>query len=145
MVTSQCTNIYKFSDPISVSRVQLENNFLFTASWDKMIRVVDLDKGMVQKSFVASKETIKEMLITDKKIIVAGVDPIIRAYDMISGAVQKFVGHKGWVYSLFVYKGLLYSGGDDKVVRVWDMETGNTVEELNAHRNGVTSICICNK
>jgi WD40 repeat protein len=85
------------------------------------------------------------MLITDTKIIVAGVDPVIRSYDMISGDCKLFSGHKGWVYSLFVYKGLLYSGGDDKVVRVWDLESGLCVEELNAHRNGVTSICICNK
>ena len=39
-----CRNIYKFSDPISVTRVNLETNFMFTASWDKMIRVVDLEK-----------------------------------------------------------------------------------------------------
>ena len=39
---------------------------------------------------------------------------------------------------------MLYSGGDDKVVRIWDLKTGAAVEELRAHRNGVTSICICN-
>lgn len=30
------------------------------------------------------------------------------------------------------------------MVRIWDLKTGAAVEELRAHRNGVTSICICN-
>lgn len=55
---------------------------MFTASWDKMIRVIDLDKNIVVKSFVASKETIKEMLVTDEQIIVAGCEPIIKAYNL---------------------------------------------------------------
>lgn len=49
------------------------------------------------------------------------------------------------MYCLYIYDGRLFSGGDDKVVRIWDLKTGSCVEELRAHRNGVTSICICNK
>ena len=35
---------------------------MFTASWDKMVRVVDLKENKVTKSFVASKEAIKNEL-----------------------------------------------------------------------------------
>jgi len=80
-----CLNIYKFADPISVTRVNLETKFMFTASWDKMIRVVDLEKKLIMKGFIASKETIKEMAFTDEWLIVAGVDPIIRAYHLEYG------------------------------------------------------------
>lgn len=63
---------------------------MFTASWDKMIRVVDLEKKIIMKAFIASKETIKEMCFTNDYLIVAGCDPIIRAYHLESGSVKTF-------------------------------------------------------
>mmetsp|Transcript_55074 Transcript_55074/g.75685 ORF Transcript_55074/g.75685 Transcript_55074/m.75685 type:complete len:125 (+) Transcript_55074:193-567(+) len=85
IVTGTCDFIYKFADPIAVTKVREDINFMFTASWDKMVRVIDREKNLVTKSFVASKESIKEMLVTDKYIIVAGCDPIIRAYNLENG------------------------------------------------------------
>lgn len=133
-----CVNIFKFSDPISVCKVKAEDNFLFTASWDKMIRVVCLEKRIVLKAFIASKETIKEMCFSNEMLIVAGCDPLIRGYHLETGAVKLFHGHKGWIYCLMIYNGYLYSGGDDNVVRIWDCNTGSQVEQLIGHRNGVT-------
>ena len=124
-------------------------NYMFTASWDKMVRVIDLDKQLTVKSFVASKETIKEMLVTgdggaDSMIIVAGCEPIIRAYNFETGAQKMFQGHRGWVYCLLLFEGKLFSGGDDNVIRVWDLKSCLQLEALEAHRNGVTSIVLVN-
>ena len=47
VLTGVCDNIYKFADPISVIRIKEDWNFMFTANWDKMIRVIDLDKQQV--------------------------------------------------------------------------------------------------
>ena len=82
------------------------------------------------KSFVASKETIKEMLVTDDTIIVAGCEPIIRAYNFVDGKPKTFMGHRGWVYCLLLHEGRLFSGGDDNMVRVWDMKSTNQVDTL---------------
>ncbi len=54
---------------------------MFTASWDKMVRVIDLESNKVVKSFIASKEAIKCMQVNDDYIFVAGCDPIIRRFD----------------------------------------------------------------
>lgn len=37
-----CEAIYKFADPVSVVRIREDMNMMFTASWDKMVRIVDL-------------------------------------------------------------------------------------------------------
>lgn len=80
-----CLAIFKFADPISVCMVSNVYNMMFTASWDKMVRCVDLETNKVVKSFIASKEAIKCMKVTEKYIFVAGCDPIIRAFDIETG------------------------------------------------------------
>lgn len=77
-------------------------------------------------------------------LIVAGCDPLIRGYNLETGAVKLFHGHKGWVYCLMIYKEYLYSGGDDNVVRIWNCDTGDQIEQLIGHRNGVTQITVAN-
>ena len=55
-----------------------------------------------------------------------------------------FQGHRGWVYCLVLFEGKLFSGGDDNVIRVWDLKSCLQLEALEAHRNGVTSIVLVN-
>ena len=95
------------------------------------------------KSFVASKETIKEMIVTDDTIVVAGCEPIIRSYNFERGDTKTFMGHRGWVYCLLLHRGWLFSGGDDNMIRVWSMKDAEQIEMLEAHRNGVTQIVLC--
>lgn len=82
--------MFKFADPISEVAIHYSMNMMFTASWDKMVRIVDLEANQVKKSFVASKEAIKAMLVTDKYIFVAGCDPIIRAFSLETGDCKMY-------------------------------------------------------
>ena len=96
------------------------------------------------KSFTASQAAIKEMIIEGNSIYVAGCDPIIRDFNIIDGDRGEFLGHSGWVYCLVVHRGKLYSGGDDQIVRIWNLETRNQVETLISHKNGITALVLCN-
>jgi len=88
-----CESVFKFADPISVAHISLTDNMMFTSSWDKMVRVVDLEANRVTKSFVASKEAIKCMLVTEKYIFVAGCDSIIRGFSLETGDCKMYQGH----------------------------------------------------
>lgn len=137
-------NVYKFTDPISSIAVSLTNNIMYTASWDKMVRVVDLEANKVTKSFLAAKEAIKVMIVHNNTIFVAGWDPVIRCFNLETGGSQNFEGHEGWVYCLAVHNGYLFSGGDDKTIKIWDIDTTQCVEELHGHENGVTWLAFAN-
>ena len=55
---------------------------MYTASWDRMVRIVDLEANKVTKSFIASKEAIKTMIVANNYVFVAGCDPIIRGFNL---------------------------------------------------------------
>jgi WD40 repeat protein len=93
---------------------------------------------------VASKEAIKAMIVTDKYIFVAGCDPIIRGFSLETGECKMYQGHEGWIYCLEVFEGKLFSGGDDRTIKIWDIENACMLEELNAHENGVTCLAFAN-
>jgi WD40 repeat protein len=46
---------------------------------------------------------------------------------------------------LEVYEGKLFSGGDDKTIKIWNIETTKMLEELNGHENGVTCLAFANQ
>mmetsp|Transcript_21356 Transcript_21356/g.33039 ORF Transcript_21356/g.33039 Transcript_21356/m.33039 type:complete len:166 (-) Transcript_21356:235-732(-) len=138
-----CQAVIKFGDPISVGRLSVEYNMLFTACWDKMIRVFDLEQNKIVKSFIASKEAIKCMEIYNEYVFVAGCDPIIRCFNMETGETKLFAGHKGWIYTLAIFDDRLYSGGDDRTIIIWNIANGKVQEQLAGHENGVTTLTFC--
>lgn len=83
--TGACEHVFKFADPISDLAISLSANHLYTASWDKMVRIIDLEAKKVIKTFIAAKEAIKCMLVTENYIFVAGCDPTIRGFNLENG------------------------------------------------------------
>ena len=83
--TGVCEHVFKFADPISDLAVSLTSNFIYSASWDKMIRIIDLEAKKVIKTFIAAKEAIKCMIVTENYIFVSGCDSIIRGFNVDSG------------------------------------------------------------
>lgn len=58
---------------------------LFTGSWDKQVRAIDLKTGEIDRSFVAAKDAIKCLHLYEKWLFVGGCDSVVRAYDLVSG------------------------------------------------------------
>ena len=44
--------IFKFDDPVLISKIHEEKNMLFTSCWDKQIRAILLDSGEVDKTWI---------------------------------------------------------------------------------------------
>lgn len=77
---------------------------IFTGSWDKMVRAMDLKTNAIVKSFIASKESIKCIKVDQQNIFVAGCDSIIRSFNIETGNTKMYQGHRGWVYALEIHE-----------------------------------------
>ena len=78
----------------------------------------------------------------------------MRAFNLDTGEDKSYEGHESWVNCMATYEikdengnvttTWLLTGSDDSSIRIWDMKTCMCIEELKGHRNGVTSIVVCN-
>jgi WD40 repeat protein len=69
-----CDRVFKFPDPVTCCLVSsgIEPQMLFVGSWDKMVRAIILQQGIVDRAFVASREAIKCLHQHENKLYVAG-------------------------------------------------------------------------
>ena len=154
VANEQCTRVFKFQDPVLSQTFHPEHNFLFTGSWDKQVRAIDLKTSEIDRAFVASKDVIKCVHFHDKWLFVAGLDPIIRSYNLTTGEVTLFNGHTSWVLAMQGYQSLtdagdvkynwLFSASDDSSIRVWDLKTAQCLDELQGHKSGITAMSFIN-
>ena len=84
-IEADCELVMKFADPMSCATYLEERGIMFVAGWDRSVRAVDLNECKIVKSWPASKEAIHTLALYDNKIFVAGVDSVIRSWDMDSG------------------------------------------------------------
>ena len=78
---------------------------------------------MIQDAMIASDEAIRSIALYEGQLIVAGCEPLLRVWNLQDNTQKVLMGHKGWVLSLAIQNGRLYSVSDDRTVRVWDMST----------------------
>jgi len=138
--TAECLLVFQFSDPVSALAVSITSSRLFVATWDKVLRSVDLKTNKVQDVLLASQELIKTVLLSETHVFIGGCDPIIRAWNLESQECKTFQGHKGWVLGLRIHGDYLYSSSDDRSIRVWDIPTCRCLEELVGHEDAVTDV-----
>ena len=106
--------VFKFSDPIMTTLVDPTRDFLFTGSWDKSVKAIDLKTGEVDRSFIASEQAVLSMLLYDKWLFVSGQDPVVRVYNLEKGDSRLFEGHTSWVLCMKTYITYKEDGSVDK-------------------------------
>ncbi|KAF8834106.1 WD40 repeat-like protein, partial [Paxillus ammoniavirescens] len=78
----------------------------------------------------------------EKKLVTGSSDSKIRILDKTTGAVEVLRGHSGWVQDVDVSQdgNLIVSGSEDKTIRIWNWEMGETMHVLEGHERWVDSV-----
>ncbi|GGG33537.1 hypothetical protein GCM10007425_30290 [Lysinibacillus alkalisoli] len=100
-----------------------------SCSADYSIKIWDLKTLTLQKTLLGHSDDVESFVfIDDKTAASASRDQRILVWNLETGAILRVIeGHEKDVLSLAYYDGKLYSSGDDKTLRVWDLQTGKLV------------------
>jgi len=139
---------------ISVMDISADGKLLVSGSWDKTIKIWDLQDRKVLRVLRGHTEEVSTVdLSPDGKYIVSGAwDGTIRIWDVKTGQqIKVLVGDSPERVRSVVFtqdgKNII-SGGDDNKIRIWDVVSGNLLKEIggifSGHDESVRSIVISN-
>jgi F-box and WD-40 domain protein MET30 len=113
---------------------------LITGSYDRTIRVWNLETGVELRCLRGHTRAIRALQFDDVKLITGSMDHTIRIWDWRNGrCVRTLTGHTEGVVSLNFDSNVLASGSVDASVKVWNLRTGEAFT-LRGHEDWVNAV-----
>lgn len=114
---------------------------LVAACCDDSVRRWDIGSDAVERLAVARRKRLTIARTTGNCCVVAGDDGMIRVFGEGAAAGAAWKAHEGGIESLRVHRGLglICSGGEDRIGRVWSLD-GERRAELKYHRNRIWDV-----
>lgn len=130
--------------------ISSDGQFCLSASWDKTLRLWDLNSGQTTRRFVAHKNDVLSVAFSsDNRQIVSGSrDRTINLWNTLGQCKYtiKEDGHKEWVscvrFSPQPQTPLIVSAGWDKIVKVWDLAHCKLRTNLIGHTGYVNTVTV---
>lgn len=120
---------------------------LLSASWDKTLKVWDLQSGhqlMTLKGHLA-EVTACVILPDDARALSASADNTLKLWDLATGKeLLTLLGHTGEVTCVAAFPDgeRAVSGARDKTLKIWDLRTGQVLATLKGHLSWVTACAV---
>ncbi|MBF0402468.1 MAG: AAA family ATPase [Nitrospirae bacterium] len=133
---------FKHSGAVYALAMSPDGKFLVSASWDKTLKLWNLETCREERTFVGHKEAVTTCIFTnDGSSLISGSDDnTLKQWDINTGEViRTFTGHQGGVYTCILTqdgKGII-SGSSDNTLKQWDINTGEVIRTFTGHQGGV--------
>ena len=116
-----------------------------TGHEDGYIQLWDLDRGERLGQFRRNAASVWSVAFMGEpnRFVAASHDWLVTVWDAANTLAPAMVleGHEGPVQAVaYAPRGLIASGGADRVIRLWDATTGSSVRTYRGHRDFVTAI-----
>jgi WD40 repeat protein len=123
---------------------------LATCSFDKTIKIWDIENGTVSHSLSFNNDTIMTLVWSagSEYLITGSRNGIIVLWDIDNEKpIRTFYGHTERIYSLDVTHDFKYivSGSADKTIKLWDIQSGELIRSFEGHSDIVYSVSISPK
>ena len=119
---------------------------LVTGSFDKTLRVWDIDTGACLATLEGHTRVIRALQFDECKIVSGSMDATIRIWNAKTfECIRVLTGHRQGIVSLHFLDKLLVSGSVDGAIKVWDLSAGRVFRLTGGHPNWVNCLQIINK
>ncbi len=130
---------------VSSVAISPDGQTLVSGSWDKTIKIWQLDKGQEPRTLTGHSDWVYSIaLSSDGRILASGSwDKTIKIWQLDTGEkLHTLRGHSDRVYSVaFSPDGqTLASGSWDKTIKIWQLNTGEELHTLRGYSDRVYSV-----
>jgi len=139
-----CEHVLKFNGPVNYGMI--ENKHLFLLIGNTQLSVVNADsyhhiatiqlENIVATTFFVSQGLVFLANAKNKIDIFLYENPKLTPKGQMAG-------HDGWILTMKRHENYLYTGSDDKKIKVWNISDNSLLEEFNGHEDGVVSLEFC--
>lgn len=140
----------KHKQPVSDVTLSCYGEYLLSSSWDKTMRLWDVNAGQSFRTFVGhtSDVTGGALSADTRQIISCSRDKTIRLWNTLGQQKYNFAEnqHSDWIssvrFSPDTERALVVSCGWDKLTKVWELKKGHLVYDFCGHTAPVQSVSI---
>eukprot|EP01105_Mastigella_eilhardi_P022968 TRINITY_DN5736_c0_g1_i1.p1 TRINITY_DN5736_c0_g1~~TRINITY_DN5736_c0_g1_i1.p1 ORF type:complete len:435 (+),score=104.88 TRINITY_DN5736_c0_g1_i1:73-1305(+) len=126
----------------AVRCLHVRGALVVSGSLDQTVRVWDLTLGVCLQVFTSQPVLCVHLLASGSHVLAGSWDNDIRVLSVASGeATAALKGHRHWVTSLHALGPLVASGGDD-TVRLWRVDTGDSLKPCGVLQLDGTVSCV---
>ena len=127
----------------AVNAVALSGRQAVSGGQDNVLRLWDIETGLLLRTFDVQANRIAAAAFSpDGREILTAAGDKLRLWAVADGQGRAMEGHTGEVLSVaFSPDGRkAVSGGEDKTVKLWELETGQALKTFEGHASEVTSV-----
>jgi WD40 repeat protein len=130
--------------PVTALALAPDGRTVLAAS-GREIRVWDAGTGQLLRVLAVSEGTVHALLVLpDGRFLLVGAENApLTLFDLLSGRpARAWVRHTGHATCLTLGPGTnqVLSGGSDRILRLWDVESGHCLREMAGHEDAVTGV-----
>ena len=132
----------------NVNAVDFNNDgtLLLSGSNDHNIKLWDVETGELLKTFSEHVTQTKDVIFTPdgRSAVSAESNYIVYWRNVVEGQIGRhpFYGHTGSINSIDINQEMskIVSGSQDGTIKIWDLESGQMLQSLNAHTDGINDV-----
>jgi len=143
--TGLCESVIQLDG--AINQMVKDDKYLYVLTGHNTINVINSNNYQLINSLSLDERIVVKILVKGNTFYLATTENKVEVFELKEDNVfePKFElrGHKDWIHCMKILDNFLYTGSDDKTVRVWNLTEQAQVEEFSDHDDGVVCLEFC--